>query len=162
MNRQRRRTRYDVTVERELGCYPPDARRAFLRDPVVWLPGKMTMHGASTFRSDLRLWGMALDVEFRVGTPWTRGTSTTRRLQVEVVHPPLGAAWMLRPIDGDLTLLGEQRLRLRFEGAVTGARARSLRRWSARRMMRALLAGVAARLSMGAVSPPPPSSGTRR
>jgi hypothetical protein len=158
----RRAPRHRITVEHELHCYPPDARRMFLGDPAAWLPGVMTMHGASTFRTHLRLSGLGLDVQFRLGTPWTRGTSTTRRLQVVVPDPPHGAGWLLPAIDGDLNLVGEQRLRLRFEGATGNARRLSVRRWMAWRVMGAVVAGICARLTATTPTPRHPTPGAAR
>lgn len=148
-----RAVRHRITVEQELLCYPSDARRIFLSDPAAWLPGAMTMHGASTFRTHLRLWGLGFEAQFRVGTPWTRDTSMTRRMQVVLPGAPYGVRWLLPAIDGDLNLLGEQRLRLRFEGARSTARAGHLRRWAARRVMGAVVAGICARLTATTPSP---------
>jgi hypothetical protein len=149
----REAARQRITVEQELHCYPPDARRMFLGDPAAWLPGAMTMRGGSVFRTRLRLSGMSVEVQFRLGTPWTRGTSSTRRLQVVVPGAPYGMGWLLPAIDGDLNLLGEQRLRLRFEGATSNTRALPIRRWVAGRVMRAVVGGICARLT--ATTPKP-------
>jgi hypothetical protein len=145
-----------IVTEQELRSYPPDMRKQFLGDPADWLPGRITMHGQSEFHARMRLYGVAVALQYLVGTPWTRGTSSTRRLRVECLDPPLGMAWILPATDGELTLLGQQRLRLRFEGSVVAARRRSVRRLSATWVMRAVTAGITARLT--AQAPPVPPS----
>lgn len=136
-----------ITTEKELHSYPPDTQQRFLGDPAGWLPGRMTMHGASDRHVRMRLRGVALELQFDVGTPWTRGTSTTRHLHVAFLDPPLGMGRILPVVDGDLNLLGRQRFRLRFEGAAVGGRRLPVRRLSAAWLMRAVTAGIAARLS---------------
>jgi hypothetical protein len=153
MTRYRESPRRAIAIEQELRCYPPDARDLFLGNPQGWLPGTMTMRGSSTFHARMQLYGVSLKLQFRVGMPWTRGTSTTRHLRVEYLDPPPGVAWILPAVDGDLNLLGEQRLRLRFGGATVGARLPG-RRLSALRMMCAVTAGIAARLSADTPSLP--------
>lgn len=147
MTRYHQSSRRDITIEKELRCYPPDARARFVRDPATWLPGRITMHGASAFRARMPLLGTSLEVELAVGTPWTRGTSTTRRLRVDFPDPPLGMAWVLPIVDGDLSVLGEQRFRLCFEGAAVGARRLAVRRLSAAWVMRRVTAGIVERLT---------------
>jgi hypothetical protein len=160
MIRQGRPSRRTLMAERELRCYPPDARALFQGDPAVWLPGTVTRHGASTFRSRMRVQGVSVEVQFRVGMPWTRGTSTTRHLRMQCVDP--GMAWLLPAVEGDLNLLGEQRLRLRFEGAAVGVRTLSVRRSSVPWVMRRVTAGIVARLTAGTPSLVRPMAGIRR
>ena len=149
-----------LMAEQELRCYPPDARALFQGDPACWLPGTMIMRGASTFRTRMRMQGVSLELQLRVGMPWTRGTSTTRHLRMECVDP--GMAWLLPAVEGDLTLLGEQRLRLRFEGAAVGVRTLSARRLSVPWVMRRVTAGIVTRLTAGTPSLVRPMTGTRR
>lgn len=146
-----------VPAEHELRCYPPDARDRFLADPADWLPGTVTRRGSSTFAVRMPGSGPGLDLQFRVGTPWTRGTSTTRHLRVAFVDPPVGLAWVLPEVVGDLNLLGEQRLRLRFEATTVG-RWLSVRRALAGWVMRTVTTGIAARLTAGTPCLPRPAS----
>lgn len=143
-----------IATEHEVRSYPPEARKQFLGDPADWLPGRIMMRGGSEFHARMRLFGVAVALQYLVGTPWTRDTSSARRLRVEIVDPPFGLAWILPAADGELTLLGEQRLRLCFEGIVVGARWRAVRRLLATWMMRAVTAGITQRLT---AQPIPPS-----
>jgi hypothetical protein len=145
-----------VVVERPLEGAPPDAEARFLGDPEDWLPGRLTMHGAKTFQARMRLLGAAMDLELRVGMPWTRGSTTTRRLRVEFLEPPFLMTWMLPTVDGELVLMAARGdgIVLRFEGATKAWGLLRGRRLLAPLVMRAIVGAIASRLTTGA----PPTS----
>jgi hypothetical protein len=144
-----------IVVEHDLTAYPPETREQFRGDPAHWLPGRLTMHGASTFHARTRFLGAAVQLQYTVGSSWTRADTTTRSLRTEFIDPPFGMAWLLPVVEGELTLLDEPRPRLRFEGRSAVPGVFGLRTPSARRLARRVTAGISNRLSAHAPPVPP-------
>lgn len=136
-----------IVVERTLRHREEDVAQRFLGDPADWLPGRITMRGASTFHARLRVLGAMQEVQYLVGTPWTRGSTVTRRLRVQFPDPPLGMAWVMPVVDGELTVDGRPPRRVGFEGAPVSRGMLDTHRLAAARVMQLLTAGVADRLA---------------
>lgn len=145
-----------IVIEREVAAHPPQAGERFLGDPAGWLPGRMRMHGGTVFRSQVRVLGADVELEWTVGTPWTRGATTTRRLRAVIVGAPQGLGWVLAGVDGELSLIVRRdRAFLRFEGTPSVTRLRRVRLVVARRLMGAVVAQVAERLATPGLPAPP-------
>jgi hypothetical protein len=147
-----------IVVEHDMRSYPPETRQHFQGDPTHWLPERLTMHGASTFHARTRFLGADVELQYLIGSSWTRGNATTRSMRIEFLEPPLGMAWLLPVVEGELTLWGDPRPRLRFEGRSTVPGLFGVRRWTATRLVRLVTARIADRLSTQA--PPVPPSRT--
>ncbi len=147
-----------IVIERPLTAYPPETRQHFRGDPADWLPGRLTMHGGSTFHTRTRFLGADVTLQYTVGPSWLRGDATTRSLRIESLEPPFGMAWVLPLVEGELTVGGDPRPRIRFEGRSVVSGLLGVRIWSARMLMRAVTAGITDRLSTHA--PPVPPSKT--
>ena len=93
-----------IMVERALTAYPPNTRRQFRADPADWLPGRLTMHGGSTFHTRTRFLGAGVQLQYTIGPPWHRGDTTTRSMRLELIEPPLGMAWLSPVVEGEVTL----------------------------------------------------------
>lgn len=135
--------------------YPPGVRALFAGDPSAWLPGELTMHGATTFHLRGRLLLSTVTFEYVVGSPWTSGPTIGRRLRVGVVDQTGGRVVPASVTDGELSLTGDDHLVLRFRGAVARGAFTSVRRVVARQELRRITAGIAARLSRDAPPTPP-------
>lgn len=145
-----------IVTEHGLSAYPPELQHQFRGDPAQWLPGRLTMHGGSTFHARIRFLGADVVVQYTVGPPWARGDTITRSLRIELIGPPLGMAWLSPVVEGELTLWGEPRPRLQFEGRSSVSGLLGVREWSAQRLVRKVTAGISDRLS--AQAPPVPPS----
>lgn len=136
-----------IVVEREVAAYPPQTAERFLGDPAGWLPGRTKMHGGTVFHTQVRASGATLELEWTVGTPWTRGATTTRRLRAGIIDAPHGPRWALAGVDGELSLARRRdQAFLRFEGAPSASWPRRVRLVVARRLMRTVVAQIAERL----------------
>ena len=145
-----------IHVERTLNAYPPETQHQFRGDPADWLPGRLTMHGGSTFHTRTRFLGANVTLQYTVGPPWMRGDTTTRSLRIEFLDPPLGMAWLLPVVEGELTVWGDPLPRIRFDGRSSVSGLLGVREWSARMLVRGVTAGISDRLS--AQAPPVPPS----
>lgn len=147
MTAHRTGSRRHLVVERDLDIQPSDALHRFTTDPARWLPGHIAMSGATTFHVRIRLLGVRRDLGLTVGIPWTRGTTTTRRLRIDILDPPLGLGWALPAVDGELTLVRAHTVaRLRYEAAPDRRGLLHARAWIAGRLMRTIVTGIAGRL----------------
>ena len=152
-----------IVIERDLTAYPPDIRQQYRGDPAHWLPGRLTMHGASAFHTRTRFLGARVRLEYMIGPPWTRGDATTRSMRIQVLDPPLGMAWLLPVVGGELTILrGGPSSRLRFEGRSVVSGLLGMRTWSATWLVRRVTDGVTARLSTQAPPVPPSKASPAR
>lgn len=144
-----------INVERALTAYPPETQQHFRGDPADWLPGRLTMHGGSTFHTRTRFLGADVTLQYTVGPPWMRGDTTTRSLRIEFQDPPFGMAWLLPVVEGEMTLSGDPRPQIRFEGRSVVSGLLGVRMWSARTLVRAVTAAITDRLSTHAPPRPP-------
>ncbi len=144
-----------INTEHGLRVYPPELQHRFRGDPAAWLPGRLTMHGGSTFHTRTRFLGAGVQLQFTVGPPWIRGDTITRSLRIELIEPPLGMAWLSPVVEGELSLWGEPHGRLRFEGHSSVSGLLGVREWSAKRLVRGVTAAISDRLSAQAPSIPP-------
>lgn len=145
-----------IITEHDLRAYPPELQHQFRGDPADWLPGRLTMHGGSTFHTRTRFLGAGVQLQFTVGPSWIRGDTITRNLRIELIGTPLGMAWLSPVVEGELTLWGDPRPRLRFEGHSSVSGLLGVREWSAKRLARRITADISDRLS--AQAPPIPPS----
>lgn len=145
-----------IVAEQELTAYPPEIQHQFRGDPACWLPGELTMHGGATFHTRIRFLGVRTELRFTVGPSWMRGDVTTRRVRIEFLEPPFGVAWLLPVVEGELTVWGDPRPRIRFEGRSAVSGLLGVRTWSARKLVRVATAAITDRLS--AQAPPIPPS----
>lgn len=144
-----------IVVEHDLRAYPPETRHQFQGDPARWLPGRLTMHGASTFHTRTQFLGAGVELQYTIGSSWTREDATTRSMRIEFLEPPLGMAWLLPVVEGELTTWGDGRPRLRFEGRSVVSGLLGIRGWAGRRLMRDVTRGISDRLSTQAPPVPP-------
>ncbi|HEX6254450.1 MAG TPA: hypothetical protein VFZ70_01435 [Euzebyales bacterium] len=145
-----------IVTEHALSAYPPETQHHFRGDPADWLPGRLTMHGGSTFHMRTRFLGANVTLQYTVGPPWMRGDTATRSLRIEFLERPFGMAWLLPVVEGELTLWGDPRPRIRFKGRSVVSGLFGVRMWSARSLVRGVSAGITDRLS--AQAPPVPPS----
>lgn len=151
-----------LVIEHELAAYLPEVQQQFRGDPAQWLPGRLTMHGASTFHTRTRFLGAHVQLQFRIGSSWARGAAITRSVHIEFLEPPLGMAWLLPTVEGELTLLGDPRPQLRFEGRSAVPGLLDVRRWSGARLARKITTSISDRLSTRAPPVPPSKASPAR
>lgn len=151
-----------IVTEQPLAAYPPETHHLFRGDPANWLPGRLIMHGASTFHTRMRLLGARTELQYTVGPSWMRGDATTRSMRIEFLDPPLGMAWLLPVVEGELTVWGGRRPRIRFEGRSAVSGLLGIRAWSARRVAHKVTAAITERLSVEAPPTPPSKAASAR
>jgi hypothetical protein len=151
-----------IIIERDQAAYPPETHQQFRGDPTQWLPGRLTMHGATIFHARARFLGAGVLLEYTIGPSWTRGDAITRSVRISFLEPPFGMAWLLPVVEGELTLLGDPRPRLRFEGRSTVPGLLGVRGWSAERLVRSVTSAISDRLSANAPPVPPSKASPTR
>jgi hypothetical protein len=151
-----------IVTEQPLAAYPPETQDLFRGDPADWLPGRLIMHGASTFHARMRVFGARTELQYTVGPSWMRGDATTRSLRIEFLEPPFGMAWFLPVVEGELTVRGGQRPRIRFEGRSVISGVLGIRTWSARRVAHKVTAAITGRLSVQAPPTAPSKAASAR
>ena len=122
-----------------------EAQRRFRADPFEWLPRPVAMHGVHEFVIEPRLLGSRHEVRCEIGGPWVRTDTVSRLVRLDVTEGVL--RWLLSAAEGELSV--EQRAHARTVLAlrVLVATPDGLAAPLTRRLLRALLADTARRLS---------------